>query len=176
MMLGIYLYLYSYDIPLLFSSCGRGYLNFFLGVVIAKIVSKYSKPVNKAFFSLISLSALAIFGFSFHVGILGNMSIMFSLVFNVAIMLLSLNIPLLYEISSNKAVKWLGSISFSVYLWNIPVSIFFKLFEKLGIISVDYSRKSCWLVYVIVSLSVSILSYELFEKKMTVWLKKNEEK
>ena len=71
--------------------------------------------------------------------------------------------PLEY-ICSNVVVKFLGGISFGIFLWNLPVFIWVHFIEKYMDESFDYGSITTYLIIVAINCAVGVLSYLLIDK------------
>lgn len=162
--LGVYLYLNPQKLPLLYGSCGRGYLNFFLGIVIAKSFEKIKNVKEQAIAGIGAAFVLVLFMIMFKANNLGSLDLSIVLGFNVPIFILFTTIPVFRWISDNKIVKFLGSISFSLYLWNLPVGGGIALLNSVLKLNLNFYSTGVWMSFVIVSIVISVISHFAIEK------------
>lgn len=173
-LIGTYLYFKSWEIPLLYGSCARGYTNFFLGIFMAKLQKRYNSNSAKFKGILISICALVLFFYMYRTDNLGNIILMFSYVFSPSVLYLFLNLRGIGWISNNRVVSYLSKISLSVYLWNIPIAIWVHLImEKYGL-TFYFDGGKAFFIHMVISLVVAILTHEIYEKNITKYLKKKE--
>lgn len=103
--------------------------------------------------------------------ILGNWKIVYTILFYPLIILISLNVNIISKILSFKPIIYLGRLSFSIYLWHFPVQLVIKTLDDIFGLSVNYSSKSFFFLFIIITLVISIASYELIEKKSNRYLR-----
>lgn len=175
MLLGVYLYVKPMEFPLLYGSCGRGYLNFFFGVMLAKAVEKIDTTRKRGCIVVLAVIAIALYYVMYRKQNLGNMDLAVSILFDGALILLFTNVSLIRKIADNKLVDYLGKISFSVYLWNIPIAIWVYLVQEMSGWNIPFAGREFFWMHMVVSVVIAIMTYELYEKKITRWLKKKVE-
>lgn len=148
------------NIPLLFITNGRGYLAFFTGVLIAWL---YRRNTLKN----VHATILIIF-FLFFVVFYPEISVKYATIitgtmFSPAIVILSINNSFITKILEVNFLKYFGRISYSFYLWQMPVMISLNLISKT-IFCLNFSTIWGWLLVLSILMLISILSYELLEK------------
>lgn len=79
-------------------------------------------------------------------------------------------------ICSHKVVKYLGNISFGIYMWNFPILITLHILVIIEIIHIDITSYKFMVVLVLIHIMVASVSYGLVDKKLcgllnTVYLK-----
>ena len=85
------------------------------------------------------------------------LSFMCSFLFNPGIMLIFLNVGFLDRISNNKVVKYLGKISFDIYLFNMPVFAWIVLITLMCGFSLNYRNVGIWAVCALVNVLFAML-------------------
>lgn len=168
---GICLYVKPLELPLLYQSCGRGYLNFFCGVLIAELYCHINNEKRRFLCLTGSTGGLALFAIMFKLNNLGDLNLAVSMIAVPAVLLLVTNLKWLNKISSNRGIAYLGKISFDVYLWNIPIAIWIFLIKDSLHIEIDFWGRDFFVVHMILGTIIAILTYEIYEKKMTRVLK-----
>ena len=67
---------------------------------------------------------------------------------------------------SSKFTKYLGNISFGIYLWNLPIQLTTVLVKQQFNLNFNYNSVNFLLSQIIIHILVAVLSYHLFEKKL----------
>ena len=170
---------YSYTSILLWNvNVARGLMSFFMGTLIAIFFKKYNTYSNRKKFFIKALLLAELTAFFFLLTRkTGNMYVQDNilsytfLVFPELIILLY-DIKILNKICKTKSVKFLGNISFGIYLWNFPIlSTFFFLIinkiMKLPVLSLEF-----FILNIIVHIIVSSISYYLVDKTLIPFINK----
>ena len=173
--IGIYLYTTSLELPLLLMSSGRGYLFFFLGVVIAELQQKVN-VVGNILLCFASLVLVTMFIFAKKYGIIVNEGLEIGLAVICPIVIFFINFLPFKYICSNLVVKFLGGISFGIFLWNIPVFVGVHFVSKVWDLDFDYGDILTYLVIVGINVVCGVLSYILLDKLLVKKLKKIRER
>ena len=150
--------------PLLFQSCGRAYAGFFTGVLLARITEGINTERRRLISLVGAVLAIDLFLFALHYGLVGNAGISATLLFSPALIIIMMKSNIMRWISDNKVVSYLGKISFEIFLWDIPVAIWFYLLEDIFDWSPDYGSRKFFLLTVLVTVAVSVLAHEFLEK------------
>ncbi len=150
----------SYRLQLFYiNSQLMGEINYF---IVGVLIYKYSvkSPLNSNFLSILSiLIFLSIFiGFNGYYGITESFLILhiFTIIITAMIFIL------IYQKKLPKVnpINWLGKISYSIYLWHMPILF---IMSHTNILSY-YSLTKTIIVFTILLLSISSLSYYLIEE------------
>lgn len=170
---GVYLCLNSrICFPLMYSWTGRGYTSFFVGVLIAQIIPNINTNKKRYFSLIISVCFIFLYFFLFKLECLGNSRVATSLVMSPALLLCLTNSKLITVISHNRLISYLGNISFEVYLWHLPLVMWFYFIQDFLELNIDYNSKYILFTFLFIVIMVSIIGYELYEKPITAWCKK----
>ena len=155
----------DWDLPFNYRTCGEGYMNFFLGVLLAEVIM--SSPVKKeilAAANLLIFSAIMI-----SVYLFGLETIPVNLNWIVSCLCANMIFIAVYGRFPVKALTFpplqaIGKCSFSIYLWHIPVVRTYLMIEKKFL---PFYMDSRWnfILYFLVLIAVSALSYRYFERK-----------
>lgn len=130
----------------------RGFLAYYLGYLIFK----YHKYLNKKilfFFSIVVLFATMIFNYN-------DIFILISFMLFFAGILKENVISKFLQISP---VKYLGEISYSLYLFHIVI---FNLMQKYDWGLIKINTLPFFLITIVLSLIFAVFSYEIFEKRL----------
>jgi peptidoglycan/LPS O-acetylase OafA/YrhL len=147
--------------------------SFILGSAAAMLYIKKLKPsaYAKYFSHTLMLGSLILLYFFFieqpiPMGFLTNGGII--PVFLLFILGLSLHDGLITKLFSLKPLVWLGEISYGFYLWQFFVFLFF---EKYIIHKGDSFNSTQFYIYILTIVSLSALSYHLFEVPLRKYIK-----
>ena len=84
-------------------------------------------------------------------------------IIGAALIIANKNSNVIVSLLSNKVMVWIGGLSYSLYLWHWPVLAFIRYYTGTEVLSVYIA-----VLFVIVTLSLSIASYYFVETKMRV--------
>lgn len=164
MALGLIILIVKPFFPLLYMSNGRGYLDFFGGVLIAGIYTHIDREKYKKHMIIIGIVLLVVYGILRLTIHRDNICYLCSFLFNPGVMLLFLNVNFLDKISDNKVMRYLGKISFDIYLFNMPVFAWIVLITLLLGIDVNYKNVGVWLLCSLANVLVAMLIRYLLDK------------
>ncbi len=166
--LGLQLINYPLNFPLLYWSSGRGYLSFSTGVLLA-VFSSVNKINKKHILSITIIIILTLY--MIKINLVGNIFPIVGLIISPSFLYIVLYSNFINKIAKLKVLKYMGKISLSVYLWNIPLYILINLINQTLKLNIDYSKKLTYILINSIALLISIFSYELFEKPIYKLLK-----
>ncbi len=169
--LGIFFYINPMNIPMMFVCCTRGYIFFFVGVFLAQIYGK-TNWIGNLIMCAISVIMIYMYFFASHHDLLMNESLEFGLFIVLPIVMFFIGFFPLEYICSNVVVKFLGGISFGIFLWNLPVFIWVRFVERYMDESFTYGSITTYLIIVTINCVVGILSYILIDKLLVNFIKK----
>ena len=161
--LGIFFYLNSMNIPMMFVCCTRGYVFFFIGVFLAQIYGR-TNWIGNLIMCAISIIMIWMYFFASKHELFISDSLELGLFIVCPIVMLFIGFFPLEYICSNVVVKFLGGISFGIFLWNLPVFIWVRFVEKYMDESFDYGSITTYLLIVAINCTVGVLSYILIDK------------
>lgn len=130
---------------------------------MAQIVDKLDTKKKRYGSIIFSLIAVLIYCLMYKLENLGNIGVATTLVLNPAIIIVVTQAKSICKIANNKFVVWLGKISFSIYLWNIPIAIWVYFFHELAGESVIASKRFFWL-HIAFSIALAEVTHRFFEK------------
>lgn len=184
---GIWLMGIPVAVGILFSTAGspwpflnqlmcRGYLGFFLGVILASFAHKISrKSANIYACAAITLFTLyMIFGRSmiYDSTVLLSRSLPALFLLYIPLVLLVIHNPLLDKIIGNRVFCGLGKISYSLYTINFPFYIWVEIFNKTGNWKLPYGKTHMYWVMAGVQIVLAVLIYNFIEKPLYKKLEK----
>lgn len=173
--LGLILQIAGLNYPLFNSQVGRVLLCFFIGCILAKLQEIIQHKQKQVFCScicggilLFHLLSIILFGYEYAVEkLLGNFSIVYSILFFPCIILLTINSRFFNKIISWFPFTFLGDISYSIYLIHFPIQLILITIFPFW----DYSGRKVFFLYVMLVIIFSSLSHYLFEKKMQTYIR-----
>lgn len=168
--LGIDMALHDSLVLILYNgSMSRGFVSFFSG----GLVYYFIKYVRKEVQHVVSLSGICLFVIFAILAKLnyqvGNESILFGTMIFPFVLMLVFNIKILNVFFSNPVFTYVGKISFSIYLCNYPLEIFYKILQqKMGLFVTGWMY---FVVYIAAHIGFASIVHLLFEKRIPKWLK-----
>lgn len=163
---------HDYRFPFCYAISGKGYLNFFIGCLMAEVynISKDKNRiniiVNVLVCFLIFLNVIDSRGFS---AFCGNFASVVSFCFGPLILLISLNNRIANRILRLKPLHMLGKLSISMFYWHAGISWLFKYTIKDAIVS-KFTFNGYYALYFVILIGVCIISQQLIEIKLAKML------
>lgn len=160
--------------PFLSRFVSRGYIAFFVGILLFDIVRRISTLTGKP--KIITLVLLSVELVVACILVAKNVIVRYTVfcslfIFPVIIILLS-NCKWINELCSKNFFKWLGEISFQIYIWNFPILITLHILIVRNVINIDVTAPYFFVLNVVIHLIVACLA-NLLNKKLVKTLKKN---
>ena len=158
--------------PILNSAVGRGVAGFSIGVLIAFVYEKREsfKSLRLGICCLLFLVAsylvLRFKSFDF----IGNQTLAMTLGFGPMIIMSTLFIPWQNAIIRNPVLRFLGVISWDIYLLHFPVQCFIKTLDVYMNLNINYSSRVTWIIYVAATIGISSLYHYLLSKKTEAFI------
>ncbi len=159
----------NWDFPFLYSVNGEGYMNFFVGVLLAELLMKsVVKRKAVAVVCGVTLGVLAAAAWLWGLEALpGDVRWSITAVC-AALICLTLSRDGRRGILTLTPVQMMGRCSLSVYLWHVPVVWWFLVMEDMaGVSSVD--GRLNFMIYFLILIVLSVLSRHYLEKKNRLW-------
>ena len=181
--LGIVIFETGWQFPFLTLSTARGYVAFFEGIILYFFINKIDELKKQVKVFLICISSIIIIisfryiflrfeNYSNFISntnrFISNLYIFFDFIIYPPLLYILYNFKWINNFCNTRIIKYLGKISYGIYLWNFPIlggaylSIkFFKLEDEF---IVKYWFL-IWIIVVILHFILSILSYNFIEKR-----------
>lgn len=157
-------------VPLAFAHHGGSFFNFFIGCGLAEVYplvrQRDSKWLQTAAVFLLAGCGILLMRYGVEV-ISGDTNVAFACVICPLLMYLAISNKLFSGFLQSRPVRYLGKISFSIYLWHFVVYDFFR-YSYAAFSGSTGIEEPQYLLYLALMLLVSILSdkwMENFEKK-----------
>lgn len=161
--IGIYIQNFRLDYPFLNSDFARGFLSFFVGVMMKSLLEKFSslkkdeKTVLRIFLALVIIFCLFFYqknSFCFYPTVFSAFFIF------VPLVILLSDLKCLNKLCNTKFVKWLGDISFDIYLWNFPIYMLLHLLIIKGCFQ-PLNIWFLWILAITIHFAVATLSHKI---------------
>ena len=154
------------------SNITRGVMSFGVGIFIGLLSQKLKNNKKMFAFSFISLLLLCICYIVFGRQVIGNMLVFLTFVAYPLLVIFLLSIDSKLKFISNKVTKYLGSLSFGIYLWNLPIQLATIYLDQVFGFNFNYSSISFFVIQVVIHIIVAIISNYLFERKVSCFFEK----
>jgi len=160
------------EIPFLNYYTARALLGFFVGCFVFKINDYVANNKKIAYYCFILLVFVTFIGILKGQNVFGNWPIVYVTLVYPLIIFSILNITFLKYFLSLQIFVFLGTISYSIYLWHFPVQLIVKTFDDLFAIGIVYESLLIQVLIISLTLIISYVSYEYFEKRYMNILRK----
>ncbi len=153
-MLGILLLFQPMEIPFLYKVNGRGYVGFFLGVLMCAGAERLGEDAKRR----LAIPTTAVLVISVVLCATGSIDYMIPevcVIFPAAVYL-TIYGPVSKAILSGRIMQSLGKYSLVIYLCNIPTMTLIELCNQLWGWKLDYSNTLVWIGVIIVSLIAAV--------------------
>ena len=124
-LLGLGIHYYKINLPFLNDYTNRGYVAFFLGILLYELYKKHGSNKKLYISSIIMISACFL-GAALHM--IDDQWAIFTFLFFPPVLFLFLGAEKLF---SSKVFAILGGVSFEMYLWHVPFLHFYRPARKL---------------------------------------------
>lgn len=172
--LGGFLIIDAPGIPFLYVVNGRGYLSFFLGVLIREFVHlienlKVTDKISGYIKDMVYIVALVICGCSFYFCCIRTNDILFedlvlSFMFWPALMYIVIHGHILSRLLSLKGFVLLGELAMPIFLCNFPTDICIRMCDVCFGLNLNYKNPWFWFLHIIISLIIATVFHMIFEK------------
>ena len=172
------------DLPVINYRVGRGITAFFEGCLIEfflQSVPSFSKKkktwlaVAAGIMFMIALVYLGLY-LSGKDEFLANLDLFYDFCVYPPFIYLCFICKPLNKLSNTKFVKWLGNISYGIYLWNFTVFSFTFFLLRMQNFGADWLNQNwikVWLLMLAGHIGLSALSYQFYEKPVADYAKKH---
>lgn len=164
-LLGLAIDTYGISTAFLNKSASRGYVAFFVGILLGYIIFEYGE--YKKMLEIVSISNLClclILAIVYSNFIRNNLYWVLVFMIYPSLIILAQS-KLCFSIFKYSYLSVLGSISFHTYLWHESLAVVRGILINAGV-NIDLSRFSTMIWYAIISWIVGAISYYVFERNL----------
>lgn len=165
-LLGLGIHYYKINLPFLNEQVARGYVAFFLGMLLYELYKKYGSD-KKLYFSSVVLIVVSFIGAALRM--IDDQWAIFTFLLFPSVLFILLGAE---KIFSSKVFAVLGGVSFEMYLWHVPFLHFYSPARKLlGIThSITHLEMICF-TFVLVAFCLPVTL--ILEKKVRAFCVNN---
>jgi hypothetical protein len=178
-LIGLSIQAYGINIFIFNAMSARGCTSFFIGCILGFIIKhKYldKYKLQLTILSLLNLIVIPLIYYKLGEKGIGNVSYILQFIIYPSIIYLSFNNEIIKWILERKIFQFFGKISFSIYIWNIPLHLLtLMICEKLKLTNL-YGSKKFFVFYFLLSIILSTILYYLVENNINKKLKQKEKK
>ena len=154
--------------PLLNQSMCRGYIAFFLGVLVAGFANKIKRK-NANIYSCIAISCyilLQVFGrkLIYDDTPLLSRSLPALFMLYIPLILLVIHNPVIDKIIGNKVFCGLGAISYALYTLNFPFYIWMEIYNRGAGVNIPYGKVYMYWIMPVIQIGLAVLIHFFIEK------------
>jgi peptidoglycan/LPS O-acetylase OafA/YrhL len=174
--LGLLMFASGWNKPFFNGQLGRGFTGFFIGCATGEILNycKNHIKLEKCLFSLCVFAVLvltivpAIGGYK----ILPGWSLLYTFAFFPALIIITLKVKIISRILSLKLLLYFSEISYSIYLVHYPMQLIVKTIDDSYKLSINYSSKIFFCIFILSVILISHCVHYLFEKPIQNYIRK----
>lgn len=168
---GIYILLFliiyrcNISVPFMTQHVSRGLLGFSVGGICfyiwSNVSGRYIRNITGAV--ILFTSVLWMLFRRKNIDIFGDKFLYFILIFWPSFFLFCIVSEKLSGILSNKLFVWLGSISYSLFLWHFPIEVCFVLYGHMTNRTIDFHKPEIWMIRMVLSMMIAAGSFYFIE-------------
>ena len=154
-----------WTVPLAFAHHGLSHFAFFSGCAFAEVYPLLTEKIHRWLHPVAVVVLLGSGYLMLHYGveiIAGDVSVAFSWIVCPMVIYLAIRNPLFVRLLQFGPVRYLGQISFSVYLWHFVLYDFFR-YQIIGNLPDGMTEEMRYLAYLLLVLLVSAISHRILE-------------
>lgn len=160
------------DVPMLNICLVRSLSSFFIGIFVGKFILLYEdfNTKNKVLTKVICFMLLSIYVLCFIFGRLNNFydpeTYSYSLFVFAPLIIFLYGFKHLNKLLSFNIFKFLGDISYSIYIWNFPILLTLHLLYVFNLFTYNVYNYKLFILLLVIHINVGILSYIFIEEKL----------
>lgn len=154
----------------------RGMVSFSIGIIFGCFfvkVKNFTKPLLISFINI--LLFLVLYGV-FHVQVLGEMYIYtnFFLFPSILLFCLSLEEKIKRKENTkiNRVIKYFGSLSFGIFVWNLPIQCGTVLIDRVFDLNLNYGSWEIFLLQFIIHIMFAMMNHHIIENHVNPFFEK----
>ncbi len=161
----------SWEMPFFNTSTARGYMAFFMGVLLASFLKKH-KPGLLMFFGslLVAIITVLLIIFRFDIMEYGLNYILIFVLFPAIIILFES--PPLQKMLDCRILGTMAQIAFNVYIWHFDFNTFCAVVNDLFTLGIDYTTRNAEMIVLLLCIIIGICSFYFIERPLTKLIKK----
>ncbi len=155
------------------NSVARGLIAFFIGVLLGMFLAVYRERFTPRTCRLIRLAAgleLAAAVFvrlcPWHGLLIKNIANFYAFLVFPSVIFLCYDCHWLNRLCSTGLVRWMGNISFGMYLWNFPIYLGLHMLVVSGHMPLDVTSAPFFILVTVLHLVIASASYYLLDRKL----------
>lgn len=175
-LLGYGLMAFSINFPFFNGISGRGYLNFFIGVLLAAYIKKFGVHTKNMMVALAVIIFTLLF-IRYEISNYGKFRDYMWLSFGFyPSMIIILESKYAQKLFCHKFISFLSKTTFDTYIWHLNIIIALMCVKGLMPDVIDISDIRTEIGFVAAALVIGILSYFFVESPITKWLELKEQR
>lgn len=175
--LGVGIIDYKINLPFANMESARGYISFFAGTLLYQINKKIFLQNRRKYSLFICMILSLLLGCVFSGSLLiDNQRYILIFIVYPLIIMCGVNCNILNKYFSNRYAIMMGSLSYELYLWHIPIMLVLKMICDIGGVMVNYSMVTMMIFTLgMVLLSIPLWRIEMrFDKRLKqLWISKS---
>nr|WP_325300803.1 acyltransferase [uncultured Dysosmobacter sp.] len=171
-LVGAWIWGAGYEFPLMWPRCGRAYLNFFGGALLAQVVQSIDTDRKRHYVLAAGGTGVALYILCYKLGFLGSIGHANSMVLGPSLIIFMTVSRTVARISDNKFVQYLGKLAYGVYMWNQPFVMMLYVAEDIFGLNFHGNSPRVFWCYIVLVVLMAVVGHELFEKPVTKWCKR----
>jgi peptidoglycan/LPS O-acetylase OafA/YrhL len=168
--LGLLIIKFHLAMPVINSDISRVLMGFFIGCLLYNInefINSYLKKYINLISNIVAPFLIVISVYLAHSILSNYWTLIYTFSIYPLIILIALNSRFLNILLSFRPLTYLGEISYSIYLLHFPVQLLIVTINELFYLNINFSSPLFFLANIFLTLTISAISYEFFEKTMS---------
>ena len=159
----IILMTYNINIPLINGYTLRGLTAFGIGILVALLTEKKDiKTISNISIIVLLLTLIATVLLKREV--MGNLLLYLDIIVYPCILINIIRFEFIFDKIDSIITDFLSNISFGIYLWNLPLQLFFYMIFSCFNVNINYGSTYFFILQIIIQLLFATFSYKVIEK------------
>ncbi len=158
--------------PFLYGLTANGYVNFFIGVILAEVyrrIGNNKKVAACTFGTIILLMVLMLTDKRGFGAFWGQWTMALPFCIAPLLIYVCMAVPVVNKFMSNPVLMFIGNLSISIYFWHAITSYLYS-FTIRDSVAQSFGYAAYYCIYLITTFVVCLLSKYFIEQKFTAWL------